>query len=182
MMGARSGFLRGRGSPPPQPGRSVIEPDELVALLRTLARLRGAGNTALSELADAVSLDDERLLALVRALETLGLLDVLEGRLRVTAMGRRFAQAHEDERKRIFAERLKSRVLVAAYVLGALQSHPERRLALALLERELRDEFAIEDAEASLHQAIAWGRYARLLSYDDATGLVSLEPADDAAG
>ena len=182
MMAARPGFIRGRGSPPPQPGRSVIAPDELVALLRTLARLRGAGNATISELADAVPLDDERLLALVRALETLGLLDVFEGRLRVTVMGRRFAQAHEDERKRILAERLKSRVPVAAYVLAALQRHPDRRLALALLERELRDEFAVEDAGASLRQAVAWARYARLLSYDDTTGVVSLEPADDAAG
>ena len=182
MMAARSPFVGRHGSSAPRPPQSMITPDELVALLRTLARLRCAGNTTISELADAVPLDDERLLALVRALETLGFLDLFEGRLRVTVMGRRFAQAHEDERKRILAERLKSRVPVAAYVLGALQSHPERRLALTFLERELRDEFAVEDAEASLHQAVAWARYARLLSYDDATGFVSLEPADDAAG
>jgi NitT/TauT family transport system ATP-binding protein len=174
-MAAPSDFTGGAGSRPP-PGKSVLSLDELVGLLRTLGRIRAAGGIA--ALADAVPLDDERLLALVRTLDALGLVELTKGRVRVTVMGRRFAQAHADERKQIFADRLRSRIPLATYVLGALQRQPDRRIPLALLERELRDEFAVEDAEASLRQIITWGRYAGLLFYDDRTGLISLDQLD----
>jgi hypothetical protein len=77
---------------------------------------------SIADLADAVPLDDERLLALVRTLDALGLVELAAGRARVTVNGRRFAQAREDERKRLFADRLKSRMPLANYVLSALQA------------------------------------------------------------
>jgi NitT/TauT family transport system ATP-binding protein len=177
MMAARSEFPRGTGSRPPavQP---VLSPDELVGLLRTLGRIRSAGGAGIADLADAVPLDDERLLALVRTLDALGLVELTRGRVRVTVMGRRFAQAHEDERKQIFGERLRSRMPLTTYLLGALQAQPDRRILLALLERELRDEFAVEDAEALLRQIIPWGRYAGLFFYDDRTGVISIDRPD----
>jgi NitT/TauT family transport system ATP-binding protein len=167
-------LVRDQGCRDKAPARSVAFPDELVGLLRTLRRLRADGGARIADLADAVPLDDERLLPLVRILDALGLAELAEGRVRVTAIGRRFAQAREDERKRLFADRLKSRMPLASHVLSALQAQPERQLRLASLERELRDEFAAEKEESSLRQIIAWGRYGGLFFYDDRTGVVSL--------
>lgn len=176
MMAARFDLTSREGSrlPAAHPELSV---DELVGLLRTLGRLRFGRGASIASLADAVAVDDDRLLVLLESLGLLGLAEIADGRARVTVMGRRFLQAHDDERKRLFAERLQSRVALVHYVLIELQSQPEHQLPHAALARVLRDQFLIENPEMVLRQLLAWARYAGLFTYAESTGLISLMQA-----
>jgi NitT/TauT family transport system ATP-binding protein len=149
--------------------------DEIIGLLKILARLASAQRVSLADLSDTVRYDQERLLSLLELLGILGFAEVSGGAVRLTRAGRFYARASDHERKTVFAGQLGQRVPLAAYVRDALAAHPAHRIALSTMLVDVQQRFAIADADVAMRTVIAWARYAGFFFYDELSGLLSLE-------
>lgn len=148
--------------------------DEIVGLLKILVRLSYGRRIALSELADAIAYDDERLLALLQLLETLGFSVMSDGWVKLTRVGRTYATSADQVRRLIFADQLAKRIPIMAYVRGLVERHPGGSITLAELQAHLQERCLEVDIAPTLRRVIAWARYAGLFYFDPRTGLVSL--------
>jgi NitT/TauT family transport system ATP-binding protein len=101
------------------------------------------------------------------------MLTVAEGDLLLTTLGKTYAEASILARKELIAGRV-LRIPVVNRVYEALQQDDNHRIDRTYFLGLFRDEYG-EHAEAELETVIAWGRYAELFSFDQATGELYLE-------
>lgn len=132
--------------------------------------LRDAGGDIdLADLADDLSLDVDDLLPLVDACVMLGFATTAEGRLRLTAEGRAFADADIQASKQLFAGVAMERVPFMRTVRQSLDRADDGALKVGFFLDLLRRNFSAEEARAQLDVAIDWGRYGELYEYDAQT-------------
>ena len=114
---------------------------QLVGLLDAIVEPPYAGRADLPYLAEHEHVDDEQLFVLIEALQLLGFAQVAGGDIWTTPIGRGFAEADLQERKRIFAEQLLRTVpLVGAHPQGAGRAAMAQR-AGGTLPRRARGSF-----------------------------------------
>jgi NitT/TauT family transport system ATP-binding protein len=58
-----------------------------------------------------------------------------------------------------------------------LKAAENKRLEWEVVRTALGLEFPADEAERQLDTAVAWGRYAEIVAYEDNMGLIYLEPA-----
>jgi NitT/TauT family transport system ATP-binding protein len=148
--------------------------DEIVGLLKVLVRLSYGRRIGLSELAEAITYDDERLLVLLQLLDMLDFSVMSNGWVKLTRVGRTYATSADHARRVIFANQLAKRIPVMAYVRGLLEGHSAGAVALDELRADLQARYPDADIAPTLRRVIAWARYAGLFYFDQRTGLVSL--------
>jgi NitT/TauT family transport system ATP-binding protein len=141
----------------------------IAALLEAVAGPGHNGEADLSALASAGEFHSHGLLAVAEALHVLEFAELSEGRLKLTAAGRIFAQSAREQRKRLFQEHLIRFVPLAAHIQRVLLERPGGRAPRARFETELEDHLGPRDAERTLSAVVGWGRYAELFTYDDST-------------
>ncbi len=113
------------------------------------------------------SLDEERvtLLNLLEDTEALGLVNVENGDVSVTDLGRRFLRSDIDGRRMILGERIVNlepfKTLVRA--LGGLE---DKVVGKDWLLDFIRDNFPSDQEEETFMHIINWGRYTKLMEYD----------------
>ena len=139
----------------------------LAGLAETMHAPPYNGRADLPALAGTLQLELDDLLPMGDALQLLGLGVLEEGDLRLTDLGRQYAEADIDDRKAIFATALKSNVPLATTIRRVLDERPAHRAAAVRFRDELEDFMSPDYADATLRAAIAWGRYAELYSYDE---------------
>jgi NitT/TauT family transport system ATP-binding protein len=144
-------------------------------LLELLASPHFNGRADLPEIGGRLQLEADELFHIAEALQILGLAELEQGDIRLTPAGRIFADAALEERKRIFAERLRANVPLAAHIRRVLDERPGHHAPLVRFEPELEDSLSEEAAQETLRTVIHWGRYAELYSYDDQAEVFSLE-------
>ncbi len=159
------------GAPPAAPLPHA--PIGMLSGLLELVSDRG-GRDDLYRLGSELLLEVDDLLPITDAAELIDLAKVQEGDLCLTPLGRIFAEADVDQRKRLFAERIRTLPLFAVIlrVLQGKRSHTMRREFFADL---LAERFSEPEARAQLDTAISWGRYAELFAYDPAAEEFYLE-------
>jgi NitT/TauT family transport system ATP-binding protein len=144
-------------------------------LVELLASPPFHGHADLPEIGGRLHLEIDKLFPVVEGLQLVGLVEVNEGDIHLTAAGRLFATVGIDARKRIFAEHLRSNVPLAGHIRKVLDERPGHRAPLVRFASELED-FQTKDAAAeTLQTVIGWGRYAELFSYDDKAKMFSLD-------
>lgn len=175
----------GAGTPLLPAALPSATPDEIVGLLRVLARVSRGGQLGVSELADTLPYDPDRLLSLLELLQILGFVELGDGTVKLILVGRRHARARERERKIIFAHQLVRRLPLVAHLVHALEERPAWRPMLGEILADLRLASPAEDLAAALPQVISWGRYAGLFGFEQATGRVlprgAIAPGDGGA-
>jgi NitT/TauT family transport system ATP-binding protein len=144
-------------------------------LLELLASPHFNGRADLPEIGGRLHLEADELFHIAEALQILGFAELEQGDIRLTPTGRAFADAALEERKRIFAERLRANVPLAAHIRRVLDERPGHHAPLVRFEPELEDSLSEEAAQETLRTVIHWGRYAELYSYDDQAEVFSLE-------
>ncbi len=156
-----------------QPGRRLprARPNALAGLVEKLAAEDGRAD--LYRLSAELSLEIDDLLPVVEVGELLGMLAVAEGDLLLSDLGKTYAEASILARKELIAGRV-LRIPVVNRVYEALQQDDNHRIDRTYFLGLLRDEYG-EQAEAELETIIAWGRFAELFSFDQATGELYLE-------
>jgi NitT/TauT family transport system ATP-binding protein len=126
-------------------------------------------------LANDIKVNSDQLLSLIEAAELLGFMTVGHGDINLTTLGETFAEASIIGRKEIFAARIR-RLPFFKWLMTLLRASDRNQQKWEVVLAALELDFHQEEAERQLETAIAWGRYAELLSYDDKSRVIFLEP------
>jgi len=147
----------------------------VAGLIEAVAAPPYNGKADLPDIASDLQLEIDELFPVAEALQLLKLADVEGGDIKLTHMGKRFADAETNERKEIFSRALMANVPLAAHIRRVLDeraghSAPRRRFI-----DELEDHMTEEAAAETLRAVISWARFAELFSYDKESETFSLE-------
>ena len=152
--------------------------NQMAGLMEALAGEPYNGRADLPALANALQYEVDELLPLGETLQLLHFAVLEEGDIVLDDEGRRFVAADTDDRKRIFAEALRSYVPLADMIRQVLEQRWNHRASAERFRDELEDHMSPDYAEDTLRAMIGWGRYAELFSYDEEAGQFSLEPEE----
>jgi NitT/TauT family transport system ATP-binding protein len=164
--------------PPAQPARafqalphvSIGDVTGLIELVHT-----HGGRDDLYQIGRHLHLEVDDLLPLVEAAELLGLATIDEGDIVLTEAGQHFAAAGVLEEKDVFREQVLSSISLLRKIVHELQAAPNHTLPERHFLEMLEQHFSEEEAQAQLHTAINWGRYAELFSFQDDRELFRLD-------
>jgi NitT/TauT family transport system ATP-binding protein len=112
-------------------------------------------------------------IAVVKAVELLGLVETPGDLVRVTELGKRFLAADVNERKQIFRERC-GRLPTFRLVVDLLSKRPEKRLPAEIVRESLVVALPTERPQGLFETMVNWGRYGELFAYDSATDEIAL--------
>jgi NitT/TauT family transport system ATP-binding protein len=145
-----------------------------------MVHLRG-GHEDLYQLGRHLYLEIDDLFPLVEAADLLDLANTEEGDIILTEQGKRFAEAGVLEEKQVFRQQALAHVRLIRYIVDALASAPRHVLPEEHFLQFLAGFFSEDEAEAQLHTAINWGRYAELFTFQDERGMFRLEEESEPA-
>lgn len=169
------------GAEPAAPGPTRRLPNvhisDLSGLLEHLESARDHQDDIYA-LAEDLKMNSDHLLNLIQAAELLGFATVWKGDIRLTPLGETFAATGIIGRKEIFAVRLK-RLSFFKWLASILRASEKSRQRWDVIEAALGLEFHPAEARQQLERIVEWGRYAELLSYDDKSRVIYLEPATE---
>ncbi|HMN21958.1 MAG TPA: nitrate/sulfonate/bicarbonate ABC transporter ATP-binding protein [Ottowia sp.] len=152
-----------------------VSTNRLAGLVEALAGPPFHGEADLPELAASLRLTAGELFPTAETLQLLRLAELAEGDVRLTEVGRRFAELDVDARKRLFGEHLLAYVPLAALICRVLDERPDHRAPFTRFSEELEDGMSEERAEDTMRAIINWGRYGELFGYDEETRQFNLE-------
>ena len=152
-----------------------VSPNQIAGLIEALAAPPYDGKADLPDIAYEQELEVDELFPVAEAMQLLRLADVEGGDIKLTHMGRRFADGELNERKEIFARALIDRVPLAAHVKKVLDERKSHSAPKTRFLDELEDHMPEDAAEEALKAIVSWARFAELFSYDDDAALFSLE-------
>lgn len=150
-----------------------VEPSELSGLVETMTSF--SERIDLPELADELMMNIDDLFPLLETLEILGFAKVSDGDIQLNPLGKQFAEADLQARKKIFAGLLLEKIPLARYVRRVLDEKIGHRVSEERFLSKLEDYLSEKEAERVLKTMIDWGRYAEIFAYDFNTGNLSLE-------
>ena len=133
------------------------------------------GKADLPEIASDLQLEIDELFPVAETLQLLRLAEVEGGDIRLTDLGKRFANSDVGERKRLFARLLTIYVPLAAHIRRVLDERASHTAPKSRFLDELEDHMATDTAEQTLRAVVSWARFAELFAYDDETSMFSLE-------
>ncbi len=144
-------------------------------LIETLAAPPYNGRADLPVLADELHMEADELFPVSDALQMFRLAEIEGGDIKLSDIGKQFAELGTDDRKKLFQRQLLSYVPLAAHIRHVLQERANHVAPKSRFYDELEDYMSAEDAEQTLRSVIAWGRFAEAFAYDDNSGMFSLE-------
>jgi NitT/TauT family transport system ATP-binding protein len=147
----------------------------LSGLIETLAVAPFNGKADLPVLADELHLELDELFPVSESLQMLHFAEIEGGDIKLTDVGKQFAEFGMDDRKKLFQRQLLAYVPLATHIRRVLQERANHSAPKSRFLDELEDHMSIEDAEHTLRAVTAWGRYAEVFAYDDDSGAFSLE-------
>src|SRR5579862_1571324 len=152
-----------------------VSPNQISGLIEALAAPPYDGKADLPDIAYEQELEVDELFPVAEAMQLLRLADVEGGDIKLTHMGKRFADADLNERKEIFSRALTGQVPLAAHIRRVLDERASHSAPKTRFLDELEDHMAEDAAEETLKTVVSWARFAELFSYDDDAALFSLE-------
>jgi NitT/TauT family transport system ATP-binding protein len=147
----------------------------LSGLIETLAVAPFNGKADLPVLADELHLELDELFPVSESLQMLHFAEIEGGDIKLTDVGKQFAEFGMDDRKKLFQRQLLAYIPLATHIRRVLQERANHVAPKSRFLDELEDHMSTEDAEHTLRAVTAWGRYAEAFAYDDDTGMFSLE-------
>ena len=152
-----------------------VSPNQISGLIEALAAAPYDGKADLPDIAYEQELEVDELFPVAEAMQLLRLADVEGGDLKLTHMGKRFADSEMNDRKEIFSRALMSYVPLAAHIRKVLDERTSHSAPKTRFLDELEDHMAEDTAEETLKTVVSWARFAELFSYDDDAASFSLE-------
>lgn len=151
------------------------EISELTGLLSEMNDLQTKKTIDLPDLADHVRLDIDDLFPIIEVLSVLNLANVSEGDITMTALGKKFISADIEARKIMFSKLLIQHIPLARHVVKVLQDRHYNKAPESRFLSELEDYLSDEEAKRVFNTFIGWARYAEIIEYDAASGMLSLD-------
>src|SRR6201991_2045324 len=152
-----------------------VSPNQIAGLIEALSAPQYDGKADLPDIAYEQELEVDELFPVAEAMQLLRLADVEGGDIKLTHMGKRFADAELNERKEIFSRALMSHVPLAAHIRKVLDERASHSAPRTRFLDELEDHMAEDAADDTIKTVVSWARFAELFSYDDDGALFSLE-------
>jgi len=152
-----------------------VSPNQVAGLIEALAAPPYNGKADLPDIAYEQELEVDELFPVAEAMQLLRLAEVEGGDIKLTHMGKRFADGELNERKEIFSRALMSHVPLAAHIRRVLDERASHSAPYRRFLDELEDHMAEDAAEDTLKTVISWARFGELFSYDDDSEAFSLE-------
>jgi NitT/TauT family transport system ATP-binding protein len=152
-----------------------VSPNVMAGLIETVAAPPYDGKADLPDLARNLQLEVDDLFPIAEVLQYLGLAEIKEGDIELSADARSFAELDPQPRKTMFAHHLLASVPLAQHIRHVLDERPGHRAPRVRFEQELEDYLSDSAAEETLDAVVDWGRYAEIFAYDDQAEMFSLE-------
>ena len=152
-----------------------VSPNQISGLIEALSAAPYDGKADLPDIAYEQELEVDELFPVAEAMQLLRLAEVEGGDIKLTHMGKRFAEADLNERKEIFSRALIGQVPLAAHIRKVLDERASHSAPKTRLLDELEDHMAEDAAEETLKTVVSWARFGELFSYDDDAASFSLE-------
>ena len=152
-----------------------VSPNQISGLIEALSAPPYNGKADLPDIAYEQELEVDELFPVAEAMQLLRLAEVEGGDIKLTHMGKRFADGELNERKEIFSRALISNVPLAAHIRKVLDERASHSAPKTRFLDELEDHMAEDTAEETLKAVVSWARFAELFSYDDDAASFSLE-------
>ena len=152
-----------------------VSPNQISGLIEALAAAPYDGKADLPDIAYEQELEVDELFPVAEAMQLLRLAEVEGGDIKLTHMGKRFADGEMNERKEIFSRALISHVPLAAHIRKVLDERASHSAPKTRFLDELEDHMAEDAAEETLKTVVSWARFGELFSYDDDAASFSLE-------
>jgi NitT/TauT family transport system ATP-binding protein len=133
----------------------------------------------LYRLAQELLLELDDVFPIVEAAKMMKLVDLQEGDVYLTAIGKVFIESSIDEKKAIIGQQILENIRLIQQISRLLSANPIQRISEDLVLEILEVSFAPEAAKQQLKTAIDWGRYAELYGYDEPAGVIYLESIPD---
>src|ERR1700712_3530293 len=154
---------------------SHVSPNQISGLIEALAAAPYNGKADLPDIAYEQELEVDELFPVAEAMQLLRLAEVEGGDIKLTHMGKRFADGELNERQEIFSRALQSHVPLAAHIRKVLDERKSHSAPKTRFLDELEDHMPEDAAEETLKTVVSWARFGELFSYDDDAAAFSLE-------
>jgi NitT/TauT family transport system ATP-binding protein len=152
-----------------------VSPNLIAGLIEALAAPPYGGKADLPDVAYEQELEVDELFPVAEAMQLLRLAEVEGGDIKLTHMGKRFADSELNERKEIFSRALQAQVPLVTHIKKVLDERATHSAPRARFLDELEDHMAEDMAEETLKTAVSWARFGELFSYNDDSETFSLE-------
>jgi NitT/TauT family transport system ATP-binding protein len=124
-----------------------VSPNQISGLIEALAAAPYDGKADLPDIAYEQELEVDELFPVAEAMQLLRLADVEGGDIKLTHMGKRFADSEMNDRKEIFSRALMSYVPLAAHIRKVLDERTSHSAPKTRFLDELEDHMAEDTAE-----------------------------------
>jgi NitT/TauT family transport system ATP-binding protein len=152
-----------------------VSTNTLAGMMEEVAAEPYLGRADLPALADSLQMEVDELFPVAETLQLLRFAELEEGDIKLTASGRRFAEADVDVRKKLFGDHLLAYLPLAARIKLVLDERPSHTARAVRFLEELEDYMSEDYADRTLKSVVNWGRYGELFAYDETSETFSLE-------
>ena len=152
-----------------------ISTNSLAGMIEEIASPPYNGAADLPHLADSLQLEIDDLFPIGEMLQVLKFAEFADADIRLTPLGKRFADMDVDQRKKAMGEQLLANIPLAAHIKRVLDERPSHRAPATRFREELEDHMSDEYAERTLRSIINLGRYGELFAYDEDAQTFSYE-------
>ena len=152
-----------------------ISTNTLAGMIEAVAAPPNEDRAELPTLANELKREVDELLPIAETLQLMRFAEIDGRMIRLTAAGRRYAQADVDERKQLFAQQLIAYVPLAAHIRRVLDDRAAHQAPARRFRDELEDFMSEDYAQETLDAVISWGRYGEIFAFHEVADLFSLE-------
>jgi NitT/TauT family transport system ATP-binding protein len=152
-----------------------VSANGLSGLIEAVAGEPYNGKADMPVIASQLQWEVDDLFPIAETLQLMRFAEVEGGDIRLTDVGKEFAAAGVDERKKLFQRQLLTYVPLAAHIRRVLQERANHTAPRTRFRNELEDHMNTESATRTLGAVIAWARFAEAFAYDARSETFSLD-------
>ncbi len=152
-----------------------VSTNSIAGMIEEIAAPPYHGVADLPHLADSLQMEIDELFPLGETLQLLKFVEFADADIKLTPLGRRFADMDVDQRKKVMGEQLIANFPLAAHIKRVLDERPTHRAPATRFREELEDYMSEDYAERTLRAIINLGRYGELFAYDEDAQAFSYE-------
>ncbi len=152
-----------------------VSTNSIAGMIEEIAAPPYNGVADLPHLADSLQMEIDELFPLGETLQLLKFVEFADADIKLTPLGRRFADMDVDQRKKVMGEQLLANIPLAAHIKRVLDERPSHRAPATRFREELEDFMSEDYAERTLRSIINLGRYGELFAYDEDAQTFSYE-------
>ena len=153
-----------------------VSANAMAGLIEAVAGAPYNGKADLPVIASALQMEVDDLFPIAETLQLLRFAEIEGGDIRLTDIGKQFADAGVDDRKRLFQRQLLDHVPLAAHIRRVLQERANHTAPRTRFRQRARRPHDRGDARAARCGAvIAWARFAEAFAYDARSETFSLD-------